>query len=157
MHRKGGTLCQRGHRRASDVAQYVYNKRGQAYSVVDREGNGASLVQIEIPAKAESLRSLLKAMERGLKVGSGVTEELRPRPIELHHEDSHKRRARKEKPMPIYTGDVYVSTGRKVYMTRGERAEKNMRERERFYGHRGAYYQPHMIYSPAPVGGFYYR
>ncbi|KAL9025806.1 MAG: hypothetical protein Q9196_005436, partial [Gyalolechia fulgens] len=62
VHRHGGTLCSKGHQRALDVAQYVYNKGGQSFSAVD--GNGNHRVQIEIPANCEAVRSLLKAMER---------------------------------------------------------------------------------------------
>ena len=66
VYREGGTLCSKGHQRALDVAQYVYNKGGVAYSVVD--GERSQRVQIEIPSECEAVRSLLKAMERGLRV-----------------------------------------------------------------------------------------
>ncbi|MCJ1325049.1 hypothetical protein MMC10_001711 [Thelotrema lepadinum] len=66
VYREGGTLCPKGHQRALDVAQYVYNKGGVAYSVVD--GEKSQRVQIEIPSECEAVRSLLKAMERGLRV-----------------------------------------------------------------------------------------
>ena len=66
VHRSGGTLCPKGHQRALDVAQYVYSKRGKAYSLVDRECN--QRVQIEIPVGCDSVRSLLSAMERGLRI-----------------------------------------------------------------------------------------
>ncbi|KAI4138189.1 MAG: hypothetical protein LQ340_008067, partial [Diploschistes diacapsis] len=48
-YREGGTLCPKGHQRALDVAQYVYGKAGQAYSVVDSERN--QRVQVEIPSE----------------------------------------------------------------------------------------------------------
>ncbi|KAL8993689.1 MAG: hypothetical protein Q9169_006153 [Polycauliona sp. 2 TL-2023] len=66
VHRNGGTLCSKGHQRALDVAQYIYNKGGQSFSLIDRDGNHC--VQIEIPANCEAVRSLLKAMERGLRL-----------------------------------------------------------------------------------------
>ncbi|KAL8880880.1 MAG: hypothetical protein Q9192_007924 [Flavoplaca navasiana] len=66
VHRNGGTLCSKGHQRALDVAQYIYNKGGQSFSLVDRDGNHR--VQVEIPASCEAVRSLLKAMERGLRL-----------------------------------------------------------------------------------------
>lgn len=66
VYRDGATLCPRGHQRALDVAQYVYNKGGQAYSQVDKERN--QRVLIEIPANCEAVRLLLKAMDRGLRV-----------------------------------------------------------------------------------------
>jgi hypothetical protein len=64
VYKNRGQLCSRGHQRALDVAQYVYQKGGQAYSLVDRERS--QRVQIEIPAGCEPVRQLLKAMERGL-------------------------------------------------------------------------------------------
>jgi hypothetical protein len=66
VHRRGGTLCAKGHQRAIDVAQYLYNKSGQAYSLVDHEGN--QRMQVEIPLGCEAVRELLKAMERGLRL-----------------------------------------------------------------------------------------
>ncbi|KAL8940616.1 MAG: hypothetical protein Q9216_002729 [Gyalolechia sp. 2 TL-2023] len=66
VHRQGGTLCSKGHQRALDVAQYVYYKGGQSFSAVDRDGNNR--VQVEIPANCEAVRSLLRAMERGLRL-----------------------------------------------------------------------------------------
>lgn len=66
VHRKGGTLCSKGHARALDVAQYVFTKAGQAFSVVDLDGNRR--VQMEIPADCGAVRELLKAMERGLRL-----------------------------------------------------------------------------------------
>lgn len=66
IHLSGRTLCDRGHQLALDVAQYVYNKSGKAYSLVDREGN--QHVQIEIPVGCEVVKDLLKAMERGLRL-----------------------------------------------------------------------------------------
>ena len=50
----GGTLCERGHAYARDVAQYVYSKASKAYSVVDRNAVDAR-VQIEIPPSAVTL------------------------------------------------------------------------------------------------------
>ena len=93
VHRRGGSLCAKGHRRALDVAQYIYNRHGQAYSVVD--GTGYKRVQIEIPAKCEAVRSLLKAMERGLRLMKADEEKktptsydrtyyVSPRPVTVH-------------------------------------------------------------------------
>ncbi|MCJ1309821.1 hypothetical protein MMC25_003482 [Agyrium rufum] len=69
----GQSLCAQGHKRAIAVAEYVYNRSGKPYSVVDRERN--QTVQIEIPAGCEPVRSLLRAMERGLRLGSRTTSE----------------------------------------------------------------------------------
>ncbi|KAL6714268.1 hypothetical protein ACLMJK_007691 [Lecanora helva] len=66
VHRKGGSLCSKGHSRALDVTQYVFNKAGQAFSVVDLDGNHR--VQMEIPADCSVVRELLKALERGLRL-----------------------------------------------------------------------------------------
>lgn len=66
VYKDGSTLCPRGHQKAIDVAQYVYSKGGQAYSQVDQERH--QRVQIEIPANCESVRQLLKALDRGLRV-----------------------------------------------------------------------------------------
>ncbi|CAF9941097.1 MAG: hypothetical protein ALECFALPRED_008993 [Alectoria fallacina] len=66
VHRKGGSLCSKGHLRALDVAQYVFNKAGQTFSLVDFEGNRR--VQIEIPADCAVILELLKAVERGLRL-----------------------------------------------------------------------------------------
>ena len=69
--RRGGTLCSRGHQRALDVAQYLYNKAGHAHSVIDREQG--QRVHVEIPARCDAVRGLLKAMERGLRLRRKVT------------------------------------------------------------------------------------
>jgi hypothetical protein len=41
VYMEGGTLCERGHAHARDVAQYVYSKAGKAYSVIDRSATNA--------------------------------------------------------------------------------------------------------------------
>ena len=69
VYMKGGTLCDRGHAYARDVAQYVYSKAGKAYSVIDREETDTR-VQIEIPARCDAIRNLLKAVDQGLKIRS---------------------------------------------------------------------------------------
>lgn len=65
-HLSGRSLCAKGLQRALDVTQYVFNKAGQAFSVVDLEGN--QRCQIEIPADCDAVRKLLKAVERGLRL-----------------------------------------------------------------------------------------
>ena len=69
--RRGGTLCSRGHQRALDVAQYLYNQGGQAHSVIDREQG--QRVHVEIPQRCDVVRELLKALERGLRLRRKVT------------------------------------------------------------------------------------
>ncbi|KAL9007424.1 MAG: hypothetical protein Q9173_007302, partial [Seirophora scorigena] len=66
VHRQGGTLCPKGHQRALDVAQYIYYKGGQSFSTLDQDG--INHVHVEIPADCAAVRSLLRAMERGLRL-----------------------------------------------------------------------------------------
>ena len=67
---KGANLCSKGLQRALDINQYVFNKAGQTYSVVDLNGNRR--VQIEIPADCAVIRELLSAMERGLHLNRQI-------------------------------------------------------------------------------------
>lgn len=66
VHKQGRTLCVKGHQRALDVAKYLYSKGDRAFSLVDRESNIRT--RVEIPAGCEAVRGLLKAMERGLRL-----------------------------------------------------------------------------------------
>ncbi|KAL2002417.1 hypothetical protein VTN02DRAFT_6841 [Thermoascus thermophilus] len=66
VHKEGGTLCDRGHQYAIDVASYIYSRNGKAYSVVEREHNVFTLVKI--PSDCQAVRGLLRAMEDGLRV-----------------------------------------------------------------------------------------
>lgn len=52
--------------RALDVTQYIFQKTGHAFSVVDLDDNRR--MQVEIPADCEPVRGLLKAIERGLRL-----------------------------------------------------------------------------------------
>lgn len=63
LYKLGGTLCPKGQQRARDVADYLYNKEGEVYSLVDQERRQST--RVEIPAGCESVRDLLKALERG--------------------------------------------------------------------------------------------
>ncbi|KAI9925233.1 hypothetical protein ASPWEDRAFT_121053 [Aspergillus wentii DTO 134E9] len=65
-HLQGRTLCDRGHQYAIDVAEYLYSKNGKAHSVVDQELNQPTLVKI--PRDCEAVRSLLLAIEDGLRI-----------------------------------------------------------------------------------------
>jgi hypothetical protein len=69
VYMKGDTLCELGHACARGVAQYVYSKAGEAYSVVDRDATNAR-VQIEIAPRCDAIRGLLKAVDQGLKIRS---------------------------------------------------------------------------------------
>jgi hypothetical protein len=79
----GGTLCERGRAYARDVAQYVYSKAGKAYSVIDRSATDAC-VQIEIPAKCDAIRGLLRALDEGLKIKGPAS-----RPVVTHDRTYH--------------------------------------------------------------------
>lgn len=61
---EGNTLCDRGNQYAIDVDKYIYAINDMAHSVVDRELNQATLVQI--PMNCESTRRLLLAVQYGL-------------------------------------------------------------------------------------------
>ncbi|KAF7505222.1 hypothetical protein GJ744_001151 [Endocarpon pusillum] len=66
-YKKGGTLCDQGHRLAQDVAGYMYSKGGRAYSMLDRESL-RQRVQVEIPPHCDKVRGLLQAVDHGLRV-----------------------------------------------------------------------------------------
>ncbi|ERF74561.1 hypothetical protein EPUS_00691 [Endocarpon pusillum Z07020] len=66
-YKKGGTLCDQGHRLAQDVAGYMYSKGGKAYSMLDRESL-KQRVQVEIPPHCDKVRGLLQAVDHGLRV-----------------------------------------------------------------------------------------
>lgn len=70
-YRKGDTLCSKGHQRAFDVAQYVFNKAGQTFSVVDHYNNRR--VSMEIPADCPVVLELLKTLESGFRLRRKVS------------------------------------------------------------------------------------
>lgn len=139
VHRLGQTLCSKGLQRARDVAQYLYNKGGQAYSLVDREGN--QRIRVEIPAGCESVRGLLKAMERGLRlhqrapvVSYDPTYHITPRIIQTEprtHELPEVRKPRLETAGPspcVYTRQI--RRDKPYHVGRGSLWEQDMKERE---------------------------
>lgn len=65
-HLTGRTLCSKGMQRALDVSQYIFNKAGHAFSVIDLASN--KRMQIEVPADCAPVRELLKAMEKGMSL-----------------------------------------------------------------------------------------
>jgi hypothetical protein len=83
VYKTGGTLCERGHAYARDVAQYVYSVAGKAYSVIDRSATDAR-VQIEIPAECDAIQGLLRAVDKGLKIRGRAS-----RPIVTHDQTYH--------------------------------------------------------------------
>lgn len=64
VHRNHDQLCEHGHRLAQDVASYIYNKDGKAFSRKDEE---TKIVQVEIPAGFIQVSGLLRAIERSLR------------------------------------------------------------------------------------------
>ena len=145
VHKNGGSLCSKGHQRAIDVAQYVMQKAGKAYSVVDLDGNRR--VQMEIPADCGAVRELLKAMERGLRlrrktpvVSYDETYPVPPRVSSYPERDSRPREPRHiSKPM-LETAEPPPSLTRKAsvrekpyHYGRGSLYESDMKERERRY------------------------
>ena len=65
--RYGSTqMCSKGRQRALDVSQYLFNKSGHAFSVVDLD-KGVRM-QVEIPSDCAVVRELLRAVERGMDV-----------------------------------------------------------------------------------------
>ncbi|MCJ1430310.1 hypothetical protein MMC29_008227 [Sticta canariensis] len=151
VHMRGGTLCLKGHQRALDVAQYLYNKSGQAYSRVDREGN--QRVQVEIPAGCESVRGLLKAMERGLRLLRSApatsydrTYYIPPRKIQPERNHQHSREPQYTRKPRLETAEplLYRRQQRRekpYYAGRGSLFEEDMREREsRYKSHEPVYY-----------------
>lgn len=147
VHRRGGTLCPKGHQRARDVAQYLYNKSGHAYSVVDREGN--QRVQVEIPAGCDAVRGLLKAMERGLRLRKrdsatsyDKTYYVAPRTIQPERSYQY-REPRLERVEPLSSSHSRQQWREKPYYSgRGSLFEEDMLEREtRRKSHEPIYYE----------------
>lgn len=170
VHKRGGTLCTKGHQRAQDVAQYLYNKGGQAYSLVDREGN--QRMQVEIPAGCESVRGLLKAIERGLRLyrhapatSYDPTYSVPPRTIQPERNYQYPRETvtiRKprletaEPPSSVYTRQ---QRREKPYYGRGSLFEEDMREREsRYKSSQPVYYEAApRVPPPVPTKDSYWR
>ncbi|MCJ1375948.1 hypothetical protein MMC20_007186 [Loxospora ochrophaea] len=152
VHRRGDTLCDKGHQRAVDVAKYVYNKGGKAYSEVDRENR--KQVQIEIPRNCEPVRELLRAMERGLSLTRQTpqpsyddTYYVAPRKVLREpREPRHVRTLpRLEIAEPPSRGSASLSRGKSSYARKGSLYEQDMREREK------RYWKDHPVYySAAP-------
>lgn len=137
VYRKGGSLCSKGHQRALDVAQYVFNKAGQTFSVVDLEGNRR--VQMEIPVDCAVVRELLKATERGLRLRRKVpvashneTYRLPPRVIQPTFEHQRPQEPRYIRKPVLETAMLPASHREKrSHSGRGSLYEADMKERER--------------------------
>ncbi|KAL9585542.1 MAG: hypothetical protein Q9212_001467 [Teloschistes hypoglaucus] len=177
VHRNGGTLCPKGHQRALDVAQYIYNKGGQSFSVVDRDGS--QRVHVEIPMNCEAVRSLLKAMERGLRLRRKLqptsydkTYVIPPRNLpsgprkpasDYSHESSPTREPRYIRKPSLETAEppprVQQQRYEKSLFGRGSLFEDDMRERQRRYKERSAicYRSAPRTAPPVPPKEAYWR
>lgn len=120
-HLDGGTLCDRGHSLARDIARYIYSKRGRAYSIIDRESQ-SQRVQVEIPPKCSKVRELLEAVDHGLRVR-------RSRPV-VSHDKNYYVRPRPDK--RSYYVDRY---GVPVSESRGHVNEDHRNHGYRRYGY----------------------
>ena len=136
VHRKGGSLCSKGHQRALDVAQYVFNKAGQTFSVVDLDGNHR--VQMEIPADCAVIRELLKAIERGLRLRRKVpttsydeTYHNSPRVIQPTFEHRPQQEPRSIRKPTVETAPSSSRREKHSRSGRGSLYEADMKERER--------------------------
>ena len=67
-HRAGKSICDRGHQHARAVAKLLYSEGGRPYSTTDSED-----VEVEIPLAYEPTRKLLRALEKGLRLGRSNT------------------------------------------------------------------------------------
>ena len=137
VHRNGGSLCSKGRQRALDVAQYVFNKAGQTFSVVDLEGNRR--IQMEIPADCAVVRELLKAMERGLRLRRKVpvtsfdeTYHVPPRVIQPTFEHRRPQEGQDNR-KPLLETTLRPSSRREKHSHsgRGSLYEADMKERDR--------------------------
>ena len=156
VHLAGKTLCDQGHYRAREVAKYVYNKGGRAYSLVDLHDHQA--IQVEIPVGCEAVRGLLKAMERGLRlrrakakappiVSYDKTYYVAPRPIERNPRpriqivDPPRRRAHAEKVVYIDDFGSQLGFNAPVKRTRDEDIILYAAPRHHGFDRRGSVYE----------------
>lgn len=138
LYKLGGTLCQKGQQRARDVANYLFNKEGDVYSLVDQERRQST--RVEIPAGCDSVRDLLKALERGFLQQSQTplpsydrTYFVAPRRRRTQPRTDEPRHTRKDSQIEIvdpapsfYTREI----PRKQPLGRGSLFEEDMRDRE---------------------------
>lgn len=138
LYKRGGTLCPKGQQRARAVADYLYNKEGEVYSLVDQERRQST--RVEIPAGCDSVRDLLKALERGFLQQSQPPVEsydrtylIAPRRRRTQPRTDEPRYIRKPSHIEIvdpapsfYTREI----PREKPLGRGSLFEEDMRERE---------------------------
>lgn len=68
-HKANGSLCNRGSAYAKDLTSYVFSRNGKYYSSVDFESGKST--RVNVPNDALSVRSLLVAIEHGLRTRQG--------------------------------------------------------------------------------------
>ncbi|KAJ5362144.1 hypothetical protein N7541_002988 [Penicillium brevicompactum] len=68
-HKAKGSLCNRGTAYAKDLTSYVFSRNGKYYSAVDFESGKST--RVNVPNEALSVRSLLVAIEHGLRTRQG--------------------------------------------------------------------------------------
>ena len=138
LYKMGGTLCPKGQERARGVADYLFNKEGEVYSLVDQERRQST--RVEIPAGCDSVRDLLKALERGSIQQSRTPVEsydrtyfVAPRRRRTQPQTDEPRNIRKSSQFEIvdpapsfYTREI----PREKPLGRGSLFEEDMRERE---------------------------
>lgn len=138
VHKRGRTLCPDGLLLALDVAQYLYNEGGRAFSSVDLEGN--QRIQVEIPSGCESVRGLLKAIDRGLR--------LRRRTPTVSYDKTYYVPARKVQPDRGYQYSREPRSTRKPYSETPEpstsKYSKQQRREKSSYPGRGSLFEEDM-------------
>ncbi|KAL9600257.1 MAG: hypothetical protein Q9219_003301 [cf. Caloplaca sp. 3 TL-2023] len=171
VHRHGGTLCSKGHQRALDVAQYIYNQGGQSFSAIERDGDNG--IQVEIPADCEAVRSLLKAMERGLRLRRKVqpvsydeTYPIPPRKLPADYrpqnplrEPRYIRKPSLETAEPPPRVQQHRREKSSSSFGRGSLYEEDMRERQRRYKERMPVYHkaaPRNVPPVPPKDGYWH-
>lgn len=75
----GRSLCGRGNLYATSLLQYVYQKCGQPYSLVDREYG--RYIQVQIPRDCQVVNDLLNALDKGLV----LTTRRQTAPVVIHN------------------------------------------------------------------------
>lgn len=99
------TLCDRGNQYAIDVDKYIYAINDMAHSVVDRELNQATLVQI--PMNCESTRRLLLAVQYGLPLRRKEVrfEDDRQKEKDNQNHNQHQRQRSESPARPVISYD----------------------------------------------------
>ncbi|CAI7670539.1 unnamed protein product [Penicillium bialowiezense] len=64
-HKAKGSLCSRGNTYANTLTTYIFSRAGKHYSSVDYESGKST--RVAVPSEALSVRSLLAAIEHGLR------------------------------------------------------------------------------------------